>query len=211
MMYPMTCVLVAALAVTSAAGCGGDDGGNPASPDAASPIDAAIDAPPGPLVGTWKTFDPLLTEAQKRTLTLGANGDLSLVRPDTTFQGTWDILPDQRLHTMMSTLSEAGSYYVSPDRLLTGAFQPSGPVSGLVGTWISHDNFASSENVRTLVTKADLTMTLSFVGTNTADFTGTYAFDGVRFALSTSAGDEFYLVAIPDVGIGQSLYERVTP
>ena len=133
------------------------------------------------------------------------------MRPDHTFQGTWNLLPDLRLHTMMGSLSEAGYYSVSPDRLLTGAFLPSGPVSGVVGTWVGHDNFAATDTVRTLVTKADLTMTLSFTGSNAQEFTGTYDFDGARFILTTSGGDEFYLVAITDVGIGQALYERVTP
>lgn len=205
----MRSVLTVALALT--VGCGGDNGHDPVLFVDASIPDVAIDAPPGPLVGTWKTFDPDLTEAQQSTLTLRANGDLTLVRPSITFQGSWDIQPDTRLHTLQSTLSEIGFYYVSAERLMTGAFQPSGPVSGVVGTWIAHDNYANFDTVRTLVTNADLTMTLSFTGSNAQDFVGTYALDGDRFVITTSGGTEFDLVAIPDVGIGQVLYQRVAP
>jgi hypothetical protein len=194
----------------AAAGCSGDDELPALLPDAPSP-DAAIDATPSPLIGTWRTFDPTITDAQKSTLTLGADGTLEIVRPDRTLTGDWNIEPDGRLHTTMGTLPETGSFYVSATRLMTLTQVPSGPVSGVVGTWIGHINGGTDDLIATLVLEANSTMALTLTGDSPAHEIGTYTLDGPRLTLTTQASATIHLVAIPDVAIGQALYERVAP
>lgn len=198
-----------AVAFVVGAGCG-DDAVTVGAPDALISIDAGPDAPNHPLVGEWQQYDPTARTSQyKNLLALGADGKLSLKRTDHTFVGVWDILPDGRLHTMKDSLSEAGDYYVSADRLITGALVPSGPISGVVGTWTTHDNFANLDNYRTIVLRADLTMSFTFTGDHPLAGTGTYSLEGTHLILTSDEGDTFYLVAIPDVAIGQLIWERL--
>jgi len=199
--------------VVLASGCG-DNTEPAAGTDAA--VDAASDGPheydPNmPLVSSWLAYDPVAPAGTfKNLFVLDGDGKLTFVRQDHTFKGTWDILPDGRLHTMKSTLYEANYYYVSETRLVTGAFVPSGATSGVVGTWMSRDNFDNSETDRTLELREDLTMSFTFTGDNPLSGTGTYTLDGPRLTLKTDDAT-FFLVAIPDLAIGQAIYERVTP
>lgn len=204
------------IATLVAAGCGDPDqkpavlldARTDAAPDAAA---GPFDPSPGPVEGTWRAYDPSSTTF-KNTLTLGTGGVYKLERSDTTFNGSWEILPDGRLRTVSSSgFEEIGSYYVSANRLITGAFVASGPVTGVVGTWGAHDKFGGSDTVRTMVTRGDLSLSLVFTGDTQLDTAGTYEVSGTRFIISLPSGQQFYLVALPGYTIGQILYERVGP
>jgi hypothetical protein len=209
----MRSVLVAALAL---AGCGDDGAGAPdaahfidAAPDAIS-IDAAPDGPNLPVVGDWRYYDPSApTGTFKSELDLRASHQLVHTFSDHTFNGTWDVLADGRLHTMEGSFPESGYYFVNATRLVTGAFIPSGTISGVVGTWTAHDNFGNDDTSRVIELRADLSLSLTFTGSSPLTATGSYIVDGTHLVLSLSNGSQFNLVALPDAAIGQSLYERL--
>jgi hypothetical protein len=203
--------------VTALAGAGCGDGGSGA-PDASRHIDAAPDAiaidatPDGPnlpLVGDWRYYDPSAPTTFKPELDLRANHQLEHDYGDHIYEGSWNVLPDGRLHTMEGSFPESFYYFVNETRLVTQAFLPSGTTSGVVGTWTGHDNFGNFDDYRTMELRADLGVSVTFTGSNPLTDTGTYLLDGTHLDISLDSGPVYHLVAIPDAAIGAALYERL--
>jgi hypothetical protein len=208
----MRSVLVTGLAV---AGCGDDGGGAPdathhidAAPDAIA-IDAAPDGPNLPLVGDWRYYDPSAPNSFKPELDLRANHQLVHEYSDHTYNGTWNVLPDGRLHTMEGSFPESFHYFVNATRLVTQAFIPSGTTSGVVGTWTGHDNFGNDDTYRVMELRADLSLSVTCTGGQPLTATGSYILDGTHLDISLNNGQQWHLVAIPDAAIGAALYERL--
>lgn len=209
------CLLIPALAITVACG----DGGAPSEPGVdGSLLDAMPDAGPytGPSlspVGVWQENDPTLPPtATPFVYRFEANGAASLTTQGGTTAGTWELVADGRLHTVIGDFDDTQGYFATPDRYYEGTLTPSGPVSGLAGTWNAKSTHNGTDFDVTLVLAADHTLTHIIVGGPAEGARmGTWSFDGDHLHITEDNVGSFIAPALPGVVIANHVYDKIGP
>ncbi|MCW5806261.1 MAG: hypothetical protein KIT31_28100 [Deltaproteobacteria bacterium] len=195
----MRILLSGALSVFAA--CGGGGGGD-VTPDAP----AAIDAPPHPIVGTWRT-DPFQPGGPTRIDVYEASG--RYLRGAS--EGTWRI--DGKSLTMnINAGSERGRFHLSEDHatLMTFAFEPVGTIDGAVGIW--HTEYQIDVPVdSTMELRADNTALWSEIRPAVTTMNeGTWSIQGTSISASFTLGTpvNIGMRLIPNVALGDTLLHR---
>ena len=116
------------------------------------------------------------------------------------------------MHLVFEGDDDISPYFATPDRLLTRAILPEGPVNGLFGKWVGHDTWQGTEIYITIRLLPDHTMTHVIVGgPGEGSTTGTWTFDGQRLAVIEQNGPSYSVPALPGLAIGNDIRERITP
>ena len=176
---------------------------------AAEPVPDTI----GDIVGTWRYIpaDPDAGPIEERQVAwFAADGAYEIRDARGVQTGRYAIEGRDVTITATTGAWVTTSFAATPDRLIVDAMFPDGDCDGLVGTWrgAQASNLASAEV--TLELRADGSARLEQTGPAAEDLPGTWA-DIAPYAVITFAGTTFAkpFPALPDVAIGEWLYERV--
>lgn len=182
--------------------------------------DAAIDAPgdtgpPHPIVGRWEREPYGYSPGDPKPI---AEFEASGVYRYGTRTGVWIAEGDVLTTQTPPAAREKGLFYLASDggTLVTLAALPTGPTTGLVGTWAGHFVEADGTEVaNTFEFHAD--QTLAWTATRdgiTSTIPATWELNGssIHFVgTGSGAGITVGMKLVPDVAIGDGLYTRVAP
>ena len=174
---------------------------------------APVQVPSDDLVGTWRYLpvDPSRTPLDERELVVfGADGLYSIRDSRGAQSGSYEVDGhDLTIHS--STGGEITTGFAArADRLIIDALFPMGPSDGLIGTWTGVQSSETESSVVALELRTDGTAHFEQTGSIMEQADATWIRDDpyavVMFSGTTRSKS---YPALPDVAIGEWLYERV--